>query len=99
MGSGNSAHLVWVQVGCEVHMAVSCVAANSLGWMDQRRMSEGQVLTGGWILGPGWVFQNKINSASQPCVLDSELLILIESSFRAHYFPCLKGFQESVSQC
>lgn len=46
MGSGNSAHLLWVQVGCEVHMAVSCVAANSLGWMDQRRMSEGQVLTG-----------------------------------------------------
>lgn len=71
MGSGNSATLVWVQVGCEGHMAVSCVATHYLGWMVQRRMSEGQALTWGWILGPGWVFQNKINSASQPCVLDS----------------------------
>lgn len=43
----------------------------------------------------GWALQNKINSARQPCVLDSEFLILIESTFRAHYFPCLKGFQES----
>lgn len=32
---------------------------------------------------------------SQPCVLDPEVLILIESSFRAPFSPCLKGFQAS----
>lgn len=54
MGSGSSATLLCVQVGCEGHMAGFCVAAHSLGWMVQRRMSEGgQALTWGWILGPG----------------------------------------------
>ena len=82
MGSGNSATLLRVQVGCEGHMAGLCVAAHSLGWMVQRRMSEGgQALTWGWILGPGWAFQNRINSASQPWVLDYEFVILTESSF------------------
>lgn len=30
-----------------------------------------------------------------PCVLDSEFLILIDSSFKAHCSPCPKGFQGS----
>lgn len=53
----------------------------------QRRVSEGgRVLT--WVLGPGWAFQNKINSGSQPCVLDSEFLILLDSIFTKLTFPC-----------
>lgn len=40
------------------------------GGLAQRRVSEGgQALT--WVLGPSWAFLNKMNSASQPCVLDS----------------------------
>lgn len=58
--------------------------------MAPRRVSEGiQALT--WVLGPSWAFLSKMNSASQPCVLDFWVSDLSRFQFhKTNFFLCLK---------